>query len=426
MSKFIEYSNLPYSVPRVYISDPGEFLSGLPNCVDKKLFIGDFQYLEIWSMVAIAALSRDESNNRIILDFDYSTVSKFAYAVGLKDVVEGNATNNYREEGRTVKIERFVDFKDLENVSKDISKLLISDDMMDDDNYIDAEDTRRTIYYVMVELMRNVVQHSYDKLGGVIAAQSMNVGGYHDNPCIQIAVADSGIGIYRSLLDMHRDIVSPEVALERSILPHYSGAFPSWKKGGDQNAGLGLFFASQMVKILGGRMLISSRGASLTIQGDIEGFGNNDIKLHDWDYPGTIVVFEIPKRSVGDYVELIKIIQSKAQSMYSDMKPVNFLRYDISHDNIWEFAVVYAAEDTSIAEKYANDNMIPRLLKGENICLNFMNIDIRTQSFLHALLFNVIKIAYANNRSIYIKSASDPVKDGLRFLENYALKKDDK
>src|SRR5262249_11935816 len=143
----------------------------------------------------------------------------------------------------------------VEHEARRISHLVVPDDLQ--------EDTRRAVYYVLVELLRNVLQHSRDKLGGIVAAQ-LNDGGRHtDRPTIQVAVADTGIGVFDSLRPMHPKLADQKEALEKALWPHFSGTFEEGLTGTSNNAGMGLFFISEMAKLLRGRLLIASRGAAL-------------------------------------------------------------------------------------------------------------------------------------------------------------------
>jgi len=48
----------------------------------------------------------------------------------------------------------------------------------------------------------------------------------------------------------------------RALEPHGSGAFPEGETGSGENAGMGLFFISEMAKATDGRMLLAARGAT--------------------------------------------------------------------------------------------------------------------------------------------------------------------
>lgn len=417
-----EVASLPYDARTTRLAEPGPFLRWLQDVMGKTIHTEDFYVLQPWAVAAIAAISRQELSNSPSLQFEHtSSVSRFAYSLGLEKLVEGEPPSGYLDEERTVKLHRFTNFSSIESLASDISNIVVPDS--ENEDYFDPFETRRSIYYVMVELMRNALQHSKDDLGGIIVAQSMDKGEeYEENPCIQIAVADCGVGIYKSLSQMHDDVTSPEVALEKSILPYHSGAFPNWKKGTRQNAGLGLFFASEIAKLTGGRMLISSRNASLSIEGDKTGGPNNKIELHKYSYNGTIVVFEILKRGIGNHDAIIKKVQESAKSMNAGITHTSYLKYGDPPEDAWELMINGIVEDTHKAEEYASNHISNKINQNIPIVFNFLNISICTQSFVHALMFEVLQKAKKDNVNIYIKNAEDPVIESLNFLESYTFK----
>lgn len=418
-----EVASPPLPARKAFLAEPADFLNWLWEAPRKQIHIEDFNLLQPWAIAALAAMSRQELSEAPALKFDsLDSVSRFAHSLGLRSIVQNEEPEGYHEPERTVKLKRFTDFETVDPLASEISSFIIPNSDIKTKSYIDAIETRKSIRYVMIELMRNVVQHSKDKLGGVIVAQSMyDEDKYSNDPCIQIAVADRGIGIHESISSMHEDVNSAEVALEKSILPYHSGAFPSWKRGSRQNAGLGLYFISEIVKLTGGRLLISSQGASLTIEGDAEGHRNNEIDFKSYTYDGTLVAFELPKRGLADHDAIIKTIQDNAKTMRADIDYEPHLSYGEAPPDTWEFMVNIGAENTSLAEEISSKRMIPRIEKGDSVSLNFSGIDVCTQSYLHALLFEPLQIAYKNNVDIFIKNAKDPVVEGLTFLEAYAL-----
>ena len=98
-------------------------------------------------------------------------------------------------------------------------------------------DTRLTMHYVLVELLRNVVQHSGDALGAVVRAQLMDRGRGYDRPVVQVAVADCGHGLLDALVGMHPALVDPREAINLASLPFVSGQFPLGGRGTAQKQG---------------------------------------------------------------------------------------------------------------------------------------------------------------------------------------------
>lgn len=411
------------AVSRTNIADPLPFLRFIETAVDKRVTIDDFQVLQPWAITALAALSNHPESPIHIENLHDKPCAKFAASLGLDDIVNGTDVHGAPEEGRTVKLTRVTEFIQIEPVSANIAKLIVSDSLTDKQNqYFDADEVRSTIRYVMVELLRNVIQHSFDKRGAIILAQRMDHG---IEPSIQVAVVDCGIGIHRSLSATHQDIPTPEVALERSIWPSYSGTFRRGQTGSAQNAGMGLFFASEMAKLTSGKLLICSRGASLLIEGDKESKGNNRIELLKTGFPGTLAAFEIPKRGVSDYDALIKTIIDTAVERQTKAITHRWARFDIPQEEVLEFLITIASENTVDAERFSREQLIPRIKSRQSIILNFVNVTICTQSYMHALIFEALRTAFQLKVPLYVKNASESVKDGIRLVELYGLPEDD-
>jgi hypothetical protein len=64
---------------------------------------------------------------------------------------------------------------------------------------------------------------------------------------------------------------------------------------------------------------------------------------------------------------------------------------------------------------------LPRVSAGEEIALDFVNWSVFSQSYLHALLYLVVRIAWATKASIHVLNASPVVRSGIEWIESYAL-----
>ncbi|RYZ39351.1 MAG: hypothetical protein EOO72_09205, partial [Myxococcaceae bacterium] len=161
----------PLNAPlRAELSEPTPLLRWLetdPVSVE----LGSIDPIEMWGLVAIAAQARRDSSGPLRVRFEpQSGACQFARAVGFEEVIEvpGRVGSPPTERGRTVKLARIQRQAPTEPASDEIARLLVPDPAF--------EDTRRTLYYVLNELLRNVVQHSLDPLGGIVGAQ-LNRGG---------------------------------------------------------------------------------------------------------------------------------------------------------------------------------------------------------------------------------------------------------
>jgi len=301
-------------------------------------------------------------------------------------------------------------------LANDISRLLVPD--------AGFEDTRRTLYYVLNELLRNVVQHSKDALGGIVGAQLNRGGRNAEQPMVQVAVADAGIGIPTSLASRHLHLADPGAALEKALWPHISSTFDEGETGSAQNAGMGLFFISEMTKLVGGRLVIATRGASLTLQGD-ENFedphGIQEVSK-SVGFPGTLVAFEMPAEADQDYDAMIETIRQRAKERTPRRAIHKWLSFDMPPPEVQRFLIrSTGVEDARAAQRYAEDYFVPRLLKRQPIALDFGGIATCTQSYVHALLYEALRLAWARKTPIYVLNTQPAVKSTLELLENYAL-----
>lgn len=406
-----------------FLSNPVPFLQFLNRAAGKRIEVDDFQVLQPWALAALAALGRTTTDGRLFVhNSKLTSPSQFASALGLDDIISGNQVRGKPEKGRTVKLCEVCTYEEIEPISEQVSRLIVSDaPNADPEEYHDADEVQKTIRYVLIEALRNVIQHSEDPTGAIVLAQRMDRGPGYDQPFIQVAVVDCGVGVLETLGRTHADITSPEVALERALWPYYSGKFRSFQSGSAQNAGLGLFFISEMAKLTSGKMLISSRGASLLLLGDPEVQGNNRISLHPVSFPGTLLSFEMPKRGVADYDSLIGRVANIARTRAVVREKARWIRFDAPPAGAMEFLINIASENTVKAESFSKEQLIPRIRSRQILVLNFSQMKICTQSYLHALLFEAIRTAYGLKVPLYAKQASPSVVDGIHLVEMYTL-----
>ena len=403
----------------VFLDDPVPLLEWIERRPDDEFRLDAVDVIQPWGIVALAALAREDGPKPLKVARSVASASsvRFAHAIGFEEVLRNQPSGGTQEAERTVKLRRFRTSADIEPLSRETSTLLMPGR--------EHSETRRTIEYVLIELLRNVVQHSGDPLGGVAGAQRMDQGGtYATRACIQVTVSDCGVGIPEALKRMHR-VKTPQEALEKSIWPHISGTFPEGFTGSLENAGMGLFFIAEMAKLTAGSLIISSRGATLRLKGDAEGKGRHEIEFLDHrriGFPGTLVIFELPVGEVRDYDALIETIQQRAMKRTPRRVTYHWFKYDDAPSGAFRCMVSVASEDTEKAKGFAQEHLVPRIVKREPVLLDFTNIEVCTQSFVHALLFEAVRVAWALRSPIYIANAARAVKSTLDLLERYALR----
>lgn len=402
--------------PSLTFTDHAAVLEWLERAGGVEIDLGAVYNVHIWALVALAALSptAKAAGRPVNIRFDGTHApSRFAHAVGLGAVIGGSPPTGANEHRRTVRLRRIRRFEDIEPVAAHISRLLLS---------ADAEDTRQTLYYILVELIRNAVQHSRDPGGAVVGAQLMDHGGeYEPRPVIQVAVADAGIGVVESLRATYPDINDTYQGLVMAQQPWVSSAFHPGLLGGPTNAGLGLFFVSEMAKRAAGRFVFATRQGALLLQGDPAYSEHHTITAEPHGFAGTLVVFELPLGEIEDYQALITLIQGLARDRVPTRTRIRWIRFEPGPRDVFSILVRIGAEDTAHATRLASEHLLPRVSRGEAIELDFAGVPVCTQSYLHALLFLLLRSAHAAGTTVYAAQTTPAVRGALEFLESYAL-----
>ncbi len=411
----------PPSIPmpeKLLLDEPEEFLR-LIGSEPARVSLESVGVAEMWALVGLAALARHGRPNALGVLMDaQNRACQFAYAVGFPDVTAGRNPSTPGEPGRTVKMTRFGERAPTEPLASEIARLLSPGD--------EREGVRRTLYYVLNELLRNTLQHSRDPLGGVVGAQFNDRGRGQGRAMVQVVVADNGIGIDASLRSRHPTLSDPREALDKALWPHFSSAFDLGETGSAQNAGMGLFFISEMTKLVAGRLLVASRGATLELTGD-ENFENphgvQRFLGRGIGYPGTLVAFEMPALDEPQYESMIELIRERAAERTPARAVNKWIRFERPHDEqAYEFIVrLGQIEDVARATAFARETLLPKLTARTPLLLDFAGIPVVTQSYVHALLYEALRIAWAVKVPIYVVNAAPAVRSTLELLQNYAL-----
>ena len=393
------------------LQEPEFFLRSLQDAIGHgSISLDQATLTEMWALGAIAALARTDRGAPLKVDWGRATTAeRFAIAVGFNEVVTGAASALQGESGRTVRLSRVNDDERIMPLAYQIAELLSA-------NEPSRASARDTVAYVLIELMRNVLQHSDDRLGAVIGAQLNSRGLHAQKPVFQVVVADAGQGIRAHLSRTHPELETDELAVERCLWPHVSGAFSSGRTGGEENAGLGLFYISEMAKALDGKLLVSSGSASVELAPALK---QRERILHV-GFPGTLVAFEIPAESSIDFGQLFDSIGEKQRERAPRRVDTYWLSLEKPPERVTKFLVSAFVENNEEALALARIQLIPRLLKKEPVVLDFINVRLLTQSFAHALLFEPLRIAWAMQTKIYVSNAAPVVRSALQRVEEYS------
>ena len=114
-------------------------------------------------------------------------------------------------------------------------------------------------------------------------------------------------------------------------------------------------------------------------------------------------------------------IQKRARERTPQRAQHHWIRYEEPPPHAGVFVVRYTSENTEQAERFAREKLEPRILKKEPVVLDFSGMEIATQSYLHALLFSALRLAWARQSFIYVVNATASVRSGIELVEEYAL-----
>jgi hypothetical protein len=156
--------------PRFLLEDPATFLHWLAGARSQGFVsLDDVEVAQVYSVAALAALARHDGVERLtLLPASGSGAARFAHAIGLQEVVEGSAEREPVEHERTVTLTRVLGRRAIESTSRRIADLLLPPGT--------SRDAAHLFWFVLVEMLRNVGQHSEDPAGGVVAAQRNDAG----------------------------------------------------------------------------------------------------------------------------------------------------------------------------------------------------------------------------------------------------------
>jgi len=403
---------------RLLLHEPESLLHRLPPRGPFRADLNETDVAQLWSLVALATLARvDLEDHAVLVDDVKSQAARFARALGVFEAINGMPAPSSGMAGRTVPLQRLRGFEKIEPTARRIAGLVIPEAG-------EAEESRRVVQYVIIELLRNVLQHSNDRLGAVVAAQRMDAQQHYSTPCIQIAVGDAGVGVLEAMHPRHPDLREPKAALEKALRPHISGTFDEGETGSLQNAGMGLFFVCEMAKLSTGRLMIASRGAALSVRGNEKDQDRPSMEFVAPDgtgFPGTLVAFELPLGKILNYQGLMGTINERARKYTPPRSSEKWVRFEPAPEGVQSFLVRLVAEDTVAAEAFSREQLVPRLVAGSAVALDFQGLQICTQSFLHALLFRAVRIGWAQKCEIFVIGADSAVRSGIETVQQYAL-----
>jgi hypothetical protein len=349
-------------------------------------------FMEPWALAMFAAygLGLRRAGVRVRGVFlDENPANAYARAMGLDEILTTGestaATRQWSESHRNTGLHVIRNYDDLDAFRRSTQRLYLQH----------CEDAADALRYALTEFGRNVLQHSGSPIGGVAIAQH-----FPDDGRLQVAMCDLGCGVRASLVPRYPELRTDMESLRLAVLPHVSGAQAAGPYGGSENAGLGLFFSREIAWRAGGSLWLASQTALLGIRGDREAIWEQPHPQPDRVYrriepwPGTIVVSDFPVKGIADFAAILAVCRDLAAEARRMSGPAGLDFLSSTHEIEAAFTVrVHDFEENNATAVAIRDQEIrPRVERGEAVILDFSGVRSPTQSFVHALLAEVFQI----------------------------------
>ena len=267
----------------------------------------------------------------------------------------------------------------------------------------------KTLRHIISELLYNTMEHGRN----YHIPSLLQFSWYRDKSELSFIVADLGIGIREHLRQTYFELETDVEAIELALKPQVSGTFG--KNGqpyeGKNNAGVGLYISSSIIKRLHADMYIVS-GNGLVHVSPLQ-VTKRELNFH-WN--GTFVYVTVKIGSVKNLTlqnMMIELTQTAVAEMsQADSKEQKQSFYLNINNYFGRFA-----EDKSLAIKLRNTKLIPSIDEKKTLTIDFEDVTSATHSLLNALLATPIqKLGMTAYKKIKIINASPEIREIIDFI----------
>jgi hypothetical protein len=341
---------------------------------------------------------------------DRSEAGWFLVQAGLRRIVgEDDDTHPGVRPGRFTPLARITASDEIAPYAEKVMKVLAIDD----------EEMAGAIQYSVVELLRNVVQHARSRLGGIAFAT------YLPKPGLaEFVVADVGCGIQTTLRSRYPEITNDFAALRWSVLPHVSGTFaPGAYQSMSNNAGLGLFFIREIVSRGCGSFFLGSGNMLADFWGNANGTpGKQYVESRTGGWRGTFAMVQLRRDRIHEFGTLLQRCREIAAAARKDPSELRLDFVDAVPDveGLRVVRIKAFEEDVERAANIRENEIIPALERGELVVLDFADVKFATQSFVHAVMYRILRDVHAAETALTIANTSSATREAIRAVAAYA------
>ncbi len=353
---------------------------------------------------------KEVRNIEVIMEYESNSYSgKFIERMGFPQLLGYEAENIIINDQRICPLKRISHSKEIAPFVTSVMQLLCIED----------EEISAAVKYSLVELLRNVVQHSRSRIGGLATAVYMPKTGI-----VEVVVADIGCGIRTALRETYKEIDTDHKAVRFAIQPHVSGTFTSGAyQNMRDNAGLGLFFIKEIATMSGGGFFLGSGDMLVDHWGNKDGTpGKNYIQSSTGGWRGTFALLQLRRDSIGEFDALLARCREIAAEFRKDKSEllVDFLDETPELEDIIVVAIKKFEEDVEVAAEVREKTILPTLSAGKIIVLDFKGIRAATQSFIHALMYKVFREGQNLATCLSVSCADQATEQAIRAVSAYA------
>lgn len=281
------------------------------------------------------------------------------------------------------------------------------------------EELEGAVRYSLVELLRNVVQHSSSPIGGIAMAQY-----FPNTGLVDLIVADTGIGIKRTLEGNYPEINNDLKAIKFAMQPHVSGTFsPGAYDQMKDNAGLGLFFIKTIACQAAGGFFLGSGRFLADVWGDADGTQRKTYKAANRSgWGGTFALLQLRRESIGDFDGVLAICRRLAEEARKEPAKLNldFIEEVPELEGLILIKVRDFEENVEYAAQIREGIIEEGLSKGRMVVIDFDGIDFATQSFVHALVYKVLRDHDGVKSALSIAHCSASTREAILAVAGYA------
>ncbi|MCZ2977917.1 STAS-like domain-containing protein [Acinetobacter baumannii] len=271
-----------------------------------------------------------------------------------------------------------------------------------------------TLRYVLSELMYNTQEHGtcYSQSLDILIPSIVQLCWYQNKDVIQFIIADLGMGIKKHIEQSYPGLSSDEEAIKLSIQPEKSGTFAITNPyNAKNNAGMGLYLSSNIIRKLKGEMyIVSGNGLVHISPRDI----TSKTLENSWNGTIAFLVIKLKGDEKNDLQTILQELRKNAESERNKQKQIKEDEQFVVHMSAYfgDFAEI-KEEAINFRDKY----LLPAIEDGKKIIIDCQNVKSAPHSFLNALLATPIKrLGMSAYKQIRIINAEMNIRETIDFI----------